>query len=109
MSYEHNGSTPGLINNEDNQLARVNTLPAVEFTIPSHDSPEFLTKCASRRSHGAAVRVASGSNEKGHGDKDAQSAHTDETYPEGGLRAWLVVLGAFFGSMVGFGYMCVAL
>lgn len=29
----------------------------------------------------------------------------DEVYPEGGLEAWLVVLGSFCGMVAGFGYM----
>lgn len=29
----------------------------------------------------------------------------DVTYPEGGLKAWLVVLGSFSGMTAGFGYM----
>ncbi|KIW08845.1 uncharacterized protein PV09_00771 [Verruconis gallopava] len=33
------------------------------------------------------------------------SADGDATYPEGGLRAWLVVLGSFSGMMAAFGFM----
>jgi hypothetical protein len=30
---------------------------------------------------------------------------TSRTYPEGGLKAWLVVLGSFSGMMASFGFM----
>jgi len=30
---------------------------------------------------------------------------TEVTYPEGGLKAWLVVFGSFSGMVAGFGYM----
>ena len=30
---------------------------------------------------------------------------TSRTYPEGGLKAWLVVLGSFCGMMASFGFM----
>ena len=33
------------------------------------------------------------------------STGDDTAYPEGGLRAWLVVLGAFCGMMAAFGFM----
>lgn len=34
------------------------------------------------------------------GEKNSDS----ESFPDGGLRAWLVVLGAFFGLFVSFGW-----
>lgn len=34
------------------------------------------------------------------GEKNSGS----ESFPDGGLRAWLVVLGAFFGLFVSFGW-----
>jgi hypothetical protein len=33
------------------------------------------------------------------------SAGYETTYPEGGLRAWLVVFGSFCGMLAGFGFM----
>lgn len=33
------------------------------------------------------------------------SADGDATYPEGGLKAWLVVFGSFCGMTAGFGFM----
>lgn len=37
---------------------------------------------------------------RGLGEKNDDS----ESFPDGGLRAWLVVLGAFFGLFVSFGW-----
>ena len=33
------------------------------------------------------------------------SANEDAIYPEGGLKAWLVVLGSFCGMVAAFGFM----
>ncbi|RCI09521.1 hypothetical protein L249_3941 [Ophiocordyceps polyrhachis-furcata BCC 54312] len=51
-----------------------------------------------------------GEEEKGQGDgsaleKRASSASYEETYPEGGLRAWLVVLGSWFAMVSSMGLM----
>lgn len=45
------------------------------------------------------------SSTAGDGSSTLPSAHDDVTYPEGGLRAWLVVLGSFFGMLASFGMM----
>ncbi|KAI4216488.1 MAG: hypothetical protein LQ351_000977 [Letrouitia transgressa] len=37
--------------------------------------------------------------------EEGHDAHAEVTYPEGGLRAWLVVLGSFCGMLASFGLM----
>ncbi|KAF2006774.1 MFS monocarboxylate transporter-like protein [Amniculicola lignicola CBS 123094] len=115
MSQNTNGSKPGL----PQHLTRVNTIPSVEFTIPPS---EPLSTCASHRTHCDGVRAEriGGSEENGKqhdainedadADIEAQSVESGDeneetTYPEGGLAAWLVVLGSFFGTIVAFGMM----
>ncbi|KAF2751333.1 MFS monocarboxylate transporter-like protein [Sporormia fimetaria CBS 119925] len=102
MSYEPKGSTPGLIT-ERNQLTKVNTFPSVEFSIPPSDPPDQIIKrCPSHRTQGDAVP------EEKSGDEESQSMASNDnevSYPEGGLQAWLVVIGGFAASVVGFGIM----
>jgi hypothetical protein len=110
MSYEPKGSTPGPITTERNQLTKVNTFPSVEFTIPPSDPPEqIITKCASRHTQNSIAQAQSEKDERNHGDgKESYSVApngNEVSYPEGGLRAWLVVLGSFMASVMGFGMM----
>ncbi|KAI9855849.1 MAG: hypothetical protein M1830_006440, partial [Pleopsidium flavum] len=39
------------------------------------------------------------------GNAASSKSEDDVTYPEGGLRAWLVVFGSFCGMMAAFGMM----
>jgi hypothetical protein len=112
MQHEHNGSKPGPINN-DSHLSRVNTFPCVEFSIPPSDPPtRTISKCSPHQPRGSGSPAENpDTNEKrsAPGDEEAQSdavsTNGDESYPEGGLAAWLVVLGSFFGTIVSFGMM----
>lgn len=111
MHSEVNGSTPGPIT-ERNQLTRVNTsYPHAEFTIPPADT---LSPCRSvpTRSVDAQVSEKSTGNPRSAtaiGDEETKSETSrddDEvTYPEGGLGAWLVVLGSFMGLVAALGMM----
>ena len=108
MSFEDNGSKPGLTTDE-NPLDRVSSYPAVEFAIPPGP---VLSKCGSRqiRCRGSLGERAEDANEKCVGaprDEENQDhvEESEETYPEGGLEAWLVVLGSFLGTIVAFGLM----
>jgi hypothetical protein len=104
MSEEQKGSKPGQII-ERHPLKRANTIPTVEFSIPPSFPEDHSTGC---RPHQIHCDDAQGQSEKyGAPDEEAQSfANEDEiTYPEGGLAAWLVVLGSFSGTIVAFGMM----
>ncbi|EOA91455.1 hypothetical protein ACJQWK_04119 [Exserohilum turcicum] len=117
MSSESKGSTPGSFSPHSN-LTRVNTYPQAEFTIPPQDT---LTQCQSAQTHTAdapasARSKANRQNSIATGDEKAYrpddeesqsttSAHTEVTYPEGGLGAWSVVLGSFLGLIASLGMM----
>lgn len=113
MSHEHKGSKPGPLHEQPPQLARLYTIPSVEFAIPPSDPS--LEKCHSRQTRNADAQAKGKKSSEGieeanknHDDEEAQSVATspDEvTYPEGGLQAWLVVLGSFSGTVVAFGMM----
>ena len=104
MSHDANGSKPGHILDHDD-LSRVNTFPIAEFTIPP---PDTLSQCRSVPTHSAESPVSQGRAEKAKnvttlGDEEKQSVvshQNDEvSYPEGGLTAWLVVVGSFLGLL----------
>lgn len=110
MQKEHNGSTPGP-EDRPNSLARVNTYPNAEFTIPPSDT---LSKCQSARTHSVSAQASEKCKENQRsatatGDEETQSVATDggdeTTYPEGGLGAWSVVLGSFMGLVASLGMM----
>ncbi|KAF2853611.1 MFS monocarboxylate transporter-like protein [Plenodomus tracheiphilus IPT5] len=110
MSSDEKGSTPGPIT-EPNTLARVNTYPNAEFTIPPADT---LQPCPSAQTHSAVHPASEKWKENPRsstaiGDEEATSAtsHNDDevTYPEGGLGAWSVVLGSFLGLVAALGMM----
>lgn len=111
MHSEDNGSTPGLIYTERNQLSRVNTYPNAEFTIPPQDA---LSPCRSAQTHSAAAPVSEkqtaspkSDTATGHDEESASITSNDNevTYPEGGLGAWSVVLGSFMGLVASLGMM----
>jgi MFS family permease len=110
MHSEPNGSKPGLIT-ERNQLARVNTFPNAEFTIPPSDT---LSPCRSAPTHTADAQASDKLKENPRsatatGDEEKQSVtslvNDEVTYPEGGLGAWSVVFGSFMGLVAGLGMM----
>ncbi|KAF2731604.1 MFS monocarboxylate transporter-like protein [Polyplosphaeria fusca] len=111
MQHDDKGSKPGSFR-ENSPLTRTNTYPAAEFSIPPSVPPELqsVSRCASHRTAGKDA-LAQSADEDPHAvrrDEEAQSALTsqdEEPYPEGGRRAWLVVLGSFSGTIVGFGMM----
>lgn len=122
MSHEPKGSTPGPIA-ERSQLTRVNTFPSVEFTIPPSDPPEqhVVTKCSAHRTQSDDAPARNEDAEKsttvteknqgapGQNDEEVQSVTSRDdgevSYPEGGMQAWLVVLGSFCGMTASFGMM----
>lgn len=109
MSSETKGSTPGPIT-ERNQLTRINTFPNAEFTIPLADT---LSKCRSSQTHSADSPASEKKTKNrrsataiGDEEQSVTSSTDDEvSYPEGGLKAWSVVLGSFLGLVAALGMM----
>ena len=116
MSYEAKGSTPGLIRNNSISLS---LHPAVSSPQTAASVLESEKTCPQlqRRSSGAPAAGAHG-HSKAEESAFAQDNEIvpvapagqepdkeDIEYPEGGLRAWLVVFGSFCGMTAGFGYM----
>lgn len=109
MSNEPKGSTPGP------NLDLVRTRSAEQF--PNILIPERpLSRTASHRDPSCPPHPSAcsgnpdGTAEKGDLHGSSPISPTDSTkdepdYPEGGLRAWLVVLGSFLGMTASFGYM----
>lgn len=119
MSYEAKGSTPGLIRNNTASLS-LHPVASPQTAAAVLEAEKAV--CAQHQARGSAAQ--DGVNEQ---SKDEASAfandnanHTpipalptgpatlkddDIFYPEGGLRAWLVVFGSFCGMVAGFGYM----
>jgi hypothetical protein len=112
MRNEPKGSKPGSTNNDrptnrpTNTQSRVNPIPSAEFTQPPND---VEAPCLSRRTQCSAAQEKIAPNER-HGDEEAQLHEGNDaiTYPEGGLQAWLVVLGSFLGTIAAFGMMNVS-
>lgn len=125
MSYEAKGSTPGL--NRNNSLS-ASLNPTVSSPQTAAAVSENEKSCPQLQPHTSAAPAAA--NAPGPGPeqlpKDEEKsifAHDnafvpvgpagqgpepdkeDIEYPEGGLRAWLVVFGSFCGMTAGFGYM----
>jgi hypothetical protein len=112
MSYEAKGSRPGLPLR--NNSASLSLHPAVS-------SPQTAASVLeTEKSSCPQLQPRSSAAQAGHQHtKDEESAfsqHDDRnnasstakpeiTYPEGGIRAWLVVFGSFCGMTAGFGYM----
>ena len=107
MSTYSNGSTPGLLP-ENNLIDR--TLNPT--TSPETSGVDTTTQWQQLQSPISAylgpVYCAPTDEEKARSASTPSSTETakDEiVYPEGGLQAWLVVLGSFCGMFAGFGYM----
>lgn len=114
MSHNTKGSTPG----PDHRLELARTLSAEQFPnilIPERTLSRTTTRSQPRCSpHPPACSedpagTAEADAEKGQWpDSPSSSDHggkDEPTYPEGGLRAWLVVLGSFLAMTASFGYM----
>ena len=127
MSYEAKGSTPGL--NRNNSLS-ASLNPTVSSPQTAAAVSENEKSCPQLQPHTSAAPAAASAH--GHGPEQGQHPKDEEKsifahdnafvpvapagqgpqpdkedieYPEGGLRAWLVVFGSFCGMTAGFGYM----
>jgi hypothetical protein len=119
MSYGVKGSTPGLFRNNSLSLS---LHPAVSSPQTAASVLEAeKSSCPQRQPRSSAAQAGGQVQAQGHRkDEESASSHDnafvpagqgqpvekDEiSYPEGGLRAWLVVFGSFCGMTAGFGYM----
>jgi len=116
MSYEAKGSTPGLIRNNSLSLS---LHPAVSSPQTAAAVLESEKSCPQLQPRTSGAPAAHGHPK----DEESAFAHDNDNnfvpvapagqepdkedieYPEGGLRAWLVVFGSFCGMTAGFGYM----
>jgi len=118
MSYEAKGSTPGLIRNNSLSLS---LHPAVSSPQTAAAVLESEKSCPQLQPRTSGAQAASADGHAHPKDEESAFAHDndfvpvapagqepdkeDVEYPEGGLRAWLVVFGSFCGMTAGFGYM----
>lgn len=98
MSALFKGSKPGLLPQNN----------AVERSLNPTPSPQTsgaeTSQCRSCQLR--ALDAQAEDDEARPGQPTPSPAEkSDVTYPEGGLKAWLVVFGSFSGMVAGFGYM----
>lgn len=110
MNAHLNGSKPGLL--PENNIIDRSLNPT---TSPETSAVDTTAKCQQLQAPTCAYLAASYADptdeEKAQVAPSPSSppltgSEKDEVvYPEGGLQAWLVVLGSFCGMVAGFGYM----
>ena len=104
MSTLSNGSKPGLLprNNSIDRTLNPTTSPDTSGVEPEK-------QWQPTQSLGSAYQGVDGRDEekspRGSPVSPVSTTKDESTYPEGGLRAWLVVFGSFCGMFAGFGYM----
>lgn len=112
MRHNHHGSTPGQV--IEPHFSNVTIPPAEDYTIP----PIYpLEQALAEKEYPTPKDIEDGLPSSTLGPvKEHTSAPVDsefdplsdeETYPEGGLTGWLVVLGSFSGMLAAFGMMYV--
>ena len=104
MKQLSKSSRPGLLplSNSIDQSLNPTTSPQVAASGPTAQWPA----CQSQDSASLAGADGNDSNASSEADPTPPVTNKHEvTYPEGGLKAWLVVLGSFCGMTAGFGYM----
>lgn len=119
MKASINGSKPGLHTTTQDKanLSRVPTtsppLSDVQISCHPSQSPGFVSQdCAPPPGEPTLDSTINGGSTHGSqssSNVEAARSPTDEkddaTYPEGGLQAWLVVVGSLAGMTASFGYM----
>lgn len=121
MSATPKGSTPGLLQRTNSLSLSLHptTSPQTAASALKHQEAVNLSSCPRRpsRTSGSLATGATPPNNAANGQDeksfhDASSSPTQDaikadpsSYPEGGLCAWLVVLGSFSAMVAGFGYM----
>lgn len=117
MSYKAKGSTPGPIRNNSISLS-LHPVSSPQTVAAVLETEKASCPPLQPRTSGAPAATTTSKDEEkafGHdssGDNGSfvpvAPAGQDKDgieYPEGGLRAWLVVFGSFCGMTAGFGYM----
>lgn len=115
MSYEAKGSTPGLIRNNSLSLSLHPAVSSPQTAAAVLESEKSCPQLQSRTSGAPAGLPKDEEKSTFAHDNDnnflpiapagQDPDKEDVEYPEGGLRAWLVVFGSFCGMTAGFGYM----
>lgn len=103
MSEEPKGSKPG-----PHILPRNNSIVGSLHPVSSPETaaPECHLHRSATSGNPAAFTHHDSTAEEEETPSSPTSITKDEViYPEGGTRAWLVVLGSFSGMLAGFGYM----
>ena len=108
MSYKAKGSTPGPIRNNSTSLP-LHPVPSPQTAAAVLETEKASCPPLQPRTSGAQAAAAK-DEERAFGHDSGNDGSTgqekdDVEYPEGGLRAWLVVFGSFCGMTAGFGYM----
>lgn len=102
MSTETKGSTPG-----PESLQR--TISAQQFPnilVPQRTNSTSRTTCTAHDPADSGEPAGTAEADEKAVSPTSPTLSKDEVeYPEGGTRAWLVVLGSFLGMTAGFGYM----
>ena len=74
------------------------------LTAKTHAEDTCLTSTIdSSNAHSTLAPSGTGDPEKSANNPISHSSHDDEDFPEGGLRAWLVVFGSFCAMFMVFG------
>lgn len=107
MSYETKGSTPGLKRTRNNSASL--SLHPVSSPQAAAAVLETEKQCPPHAPRTSAPQDAGDPKDESGEDfvpiAPVGQAKDGIEYPEGGLRAWLVVFGSFCGMVAGFGYM----
>ena len=106
MSTYTKGSRPGLLRRNNSVDCSLNPTTSPQTLETSVSNPDTKWQpCQSPRSDSQARMAETGSSGTPESPVSPTLEKHEITYPEGGLRAWLVVLGSFCGMFAGFGYM----
>ena len=98
MSTHFNGSTPGLLPSNNSVTVSLNPTTSPAVSVPE----KTWQACQAPQS---AYQAAFVKDEESQPPSPNGSEKAEVIYPEGGLQAWLVVLGSFSGMVAGFGLM----
>lgn len=111
MSTTTKGSRPGLLPRTNSLHTSLNpttsplTAAATLNRVPQQSWPRRLSQNSDSLAVGQGGQPTSQDEEAATSSPTSSHDEKHAAYPEGGLRAWLVVFGSFSGMVAGFGYM----